>query len=369
MKTIVSLPVHECRRVIEDQLRNLSYFFEDVTIILHLSQSYKENTDFSMFHNVHVNPNRYPSRWGNVAYLHYANIKYALDEKIPFEYAVFCSSNELYIRKGVESYLQSSPVFMDPHGILTREGRFLYAPKRNVFYMRTALTDGCFADETLWHFVTTHQLPGICKSQIEGSAYHHTIVEKMWAILEKEFGLEYMMSAKYCAEEMLLPTVFLALNQKLASEGHSIIPKHQFSFVDWYHDFTVGMWIRAVRYWNGKHNRRLERYLQSIDAQHNIYAIKGVKRTYFNKIRNVVRKLIPTPALSKSDVREYAIADFHYNLALLKKELVPGKFVLTAANETLGVLSRIIGKPKSHLKWYVRDRALAVAKKRGWKIG
>ena len=56
MKVLISLPVHECRRVIDDQIRNITQCFEDPTIMLHLSASYTESTDFSAFPNAIVNP-------------------------------------------------------------------------------------------------------------------------------------------------------------------------------------------------------------------------------------------------------------------------------------------------------------------------
>jgi hypothetical protein len=365
MRVLISIPVHECRRVIEDQLRNLTYFFEDSVIVLHVSQSYKESLDFSAFPNVVVNPQRHASRWGNIVYLHYSNIEHALSQNIKFDYAVFCSSNELYFRKGVEEYLATADAFMDPRGFFDKEGNFAYGPERSVFYMRTALVNPALTDEKLWTFVEKNGLPGPLKSQIEGSAYSHAVMADIMKILKEEFTFEYMSQVSYCAEEILLPTVALAVVKRRNARV-----ARQFSFMDWCHDFTPRLWISSIKYWRGERKDRwLTHYFETIDAQKSVFAIKGVKRTYFNKVRNHMRSLGYGVSLTSQQVREYAKQDLDYNLRLWKKEIAPSRLALNTAHSVLGVGSRAIGKPKGYLKHKLRDRALAFLQKYRIKVG
>ncbi len=349
MKILISLPVHECRRTIEDQIRNIQYFIDNPIILLHICPNYKESTDFSMFKNVFVNPKRHKTRWGNIVYLHYSNIQFALKKRISFDYVVLNSSNDLYFRKGVENYLKTSKAFFDPRGIIVN-GEFTFQPPRNGFYVKTALDYGAVDDKKLLAFVKKYNLPGICKSYTEGSAYHRTVVQNIIMLLDKEFGFEYTEKIEYCGEELLWPTVALAVSKK-----QKITPKRQFSYFDLLRDFTPQLWIKSIRYWRGEEESTwLKRYFNRTGAHSNYYAIKGVKRTYYNKVRNYVRSLTREVKLNPEQVIEYKRLDRDYNERLRKKMMKPAILAEKIFQGILAILSRMIFQPRNYLTGTLR---------------
>lgn len=109
-KILFSLPVHERPDIVKNQIENINYFCPDSKIIIHVSagslallDEFKRNCQFD---NVMINPQSLPTIWSaGIMHTHVSNFLYALEQKIDFDYVVITSSNELFVRHGLEDYI------------------------------------------------------------------------------------------------------------------------------------------------------------------------------------------------------------------------------------------------------------------------
>ena len=108
-RILVSLAVHEKPDVIIDQIENFKYFLENVCFILHVSKSYFEKYEIEKLQNienVYLNPENLVTKWGNIISTHISNYNYA-KKNIKFDYVLFHSSNDMYVKKGAYDYIVS----------------------------------------------------------------------------------------------------------------------------------------------------------------------------------------------------------------------------------------------------------------------
>jgi hypothetical protein len=108
-RILVSLPVHEQPLVVLDQVENLRAFLPAQTqIVLHLSQAMgcdPAEVAPLLPDGVHVNPTSHATQWGDIAYLHNDNVRWALGALEPFDHVVLHASNDLYFRAGAAEHI------------------------------------------------------------------------------------------------------------------------------------------------------------------------------------------------------------------------------------------------------------------------
>ena len=119
MRVLVSIPVHEDADVVRQQIGNLERFLVDPLVVLHVSRGFDvDPSTLASSPRVLINPRRYATGWssGSCAEAHLSNLEYACEQGA-FDYAVLASSNELYVRRGLEDHISH-------HLVGTNPGRF-----------------------------------------------------------------------------------------------------------------------------------------------------------------------------------------------------------------------------------------------------
>ncbi|WP_274361651.1 hypothetical protein [Paenibacillus thermotolerans] len=116
MKVCVSIPVHECPDVINDQISNIKAAYgQNVIIVLHRSRQFRfpdriyANQDYNIFNKdqVFVNPVSLPTQYHNgLVHVHNANFRY-IAAQTDFDYFVLHASNDMYVRKGAQIHMAS----------------------------------------------------------------------------------------------------------------------------------------------------------------------------------------------------------------------------------------------------------------------
>jgi hypothetical protein len=104
---VYSLPVHENREVVIDQINNINKYNKHLTIkiVLHLSQRFyltnDEITSITNLSNVLVNQERLITGYidGSLFEAHLSNINCIYQNKLEFDHIVFLSSNMMFIRQ------------------------------------------------------------------------------------------------------------------------------------------------------------------------------------------------------------------------------------------------------------------------------
>lgn len=347
VRLLISLPVHECRRVIEDQLRNLAFFLNDPVVVLHLSQSYRDDVDFSAFPNVVVNPQRFPTRWGNISYLHCANVRHALDAGLEFDFVVHAASNELYLRHGLENYLESASAAFDDRGRPGPDGEF---PLHNAFFMKVGLNS-----------IRKSVLPALCESRgervchapIEGSSYRRDAIRRMYDLLDAEIGLEGLLDGRGGTEETVFPSLFMAV---ASAEEKARVRRHT-CFMDWRYELGVGYWKKIIRHLAGvAPDSSVAAYLRDVDAPPEVFSVKRIPRTYFDPLRCLVRdELMGGFSLPDDRAAEYRRQDDLYLRAERRAAWRGKKLRQNLFFGVCGVTSRLLGRRWSYLRFDVLE--------------
>jgi hypothetical protein len=106
-RACVSIPVHEAPAVVLDQVANLRAFLPaDTLVVLHVSAAFPEGHGLARLvdDGVLINPVSLPTAWGDTAPAHNTNFRFA-DAREDFDVFVMHSSNDLFVRGGVEHRL------------------------------------------------------------------------------------------------------------------------------------------------------------------------------------------------------------------------------------------------------------------------
>ena len=107
-KLLFSIPVHENQQVINNQIENILNNNPNSKIILHINQSFKNFVpNFTKYNNLFINSNRHNYIYGKgLLWIHVSNFLECMKQNIDFNYFVILSSNEMFIRKGLISYIE-----------------------------------------------------------------------------------------------------------------------------------------------------------------------------------------------------------------------------------------------------------------------
>lgn len=168
MKVLVSLPVHEQAEVVVHQLENLQRFLADPVVVLHVSADFDQDPEaLRVAPWVHVNPRRISTGWGSgvLAEVHCSSFEYAL-ANLDFDVALMASSNELFVRRGVEAWMDEFDV-----GMRT-------APVR-----RWSWQDACRCDRDLEDFCRQSGLETPYVGQVEGSFMRREVLAQVLEVL------------------------------------------------------------------------------------------------------------------------------------------------------------------------------------------
>lgn len=191
----ISLPVHENMDVIEDQIKNIRAFISHPKIFIHLGKKLnlkQAQKRFGKYKEVYLNPRQMDTGWGNIFHVHLSNIQLA--QNTAYDYMLFLSSNELFIRSGVETYVQKYDVGMQ-RNILSQNNFTMWEVRHEAY-----------KDPVLRNFVKKNHIQHIVGSQIEGIFIRRELLAQAMRLLGS-FD-DYVTGSTYPREEIFFPTCF-----------------------------------------------------------------------------------------------------------------------------------------------------------------
>ena len=207
MKLAISIPVHEQPDVVADQVANIRKFVPTAVIVLHVSQNFRWplrgllKRDFRKLEGVFVNPERLPTRWGDLVHVHNSNFRFARTQG-DFDYFAMHSSNDMFVAPGVEAYLETGDAGV--HQQPTHDG------------MEWKESKLARADEDLTRIMSSVGAKSIFGSQIEGTFYRTELFSRMTDAIDREYQFSLDKPA-YCREEIYYPTLAAAMARGLVT--------------------------------------------------------------------------------------------------------------------------------------------------------
>lgn len=241
MRIVISIPVHEEKEVVIDQIQNYKKYISNPIIVIHISKKFfqKEKGLFSeieRMENVYINPMNFDVGWGNIAHVHISNFVYACEKNIEFDYFLLHASNELYVRTGVESYIS----------------QFKAGFQRRILISQKSMWWPCamaYKDVVLHEIMKKCNATYIVASQVEGSFYSKEVFEK---IVEVTRDIDFIQGESYTREEIVFSTIaYCFLEEKDIGYPVTYSEVHQYDRGVWkiqrlYHSISVLPIIRNV---------------------------------------------------------------------------------------------------------------------------
>ena len=108
MKIFFNCLVYKDPDVVGDLILNIKKFVKDPVIVLHVSPDFNDFdfNRFSSINNVYINPNRYAhGQWGTKIKALVSNHDLLISKSIGFDYEIIFYPKMLFIRHGIEEYL------------------------------------------------------------------------------------------------------------------------------------------------------------------------------------------------------------------------------------------------------------------------
>lgn len=195
----VSIPVHEKPDVILDQISNVKKYIENVIIVLHISKVFYEKYEESTLdgnEGVFINPEHLATKWGDIVSTHISNFQY-LCGVAQFDYFVMHSSNDMYIRSGIEDYISQFEAGFQIRKVFQK-------------YSHWWPGDASFKDSQLdWIKQNCGQSMTVA-SQLEGSFYSFSLMKKIISVLQNVYDANDS-KIHYTREEVYFSTVASSL--------------------------------------------------------------------------------------------------------------------------------------------------------------
>lgn len=298
MKIVISILVHERKDVVLDQIKNFQFYIDRPIIVLHISKTFYEMEEgcfeeLNEFKEVYINPAHYFVEWGNIAHIHISNFQYIKNIVKEFDYFIMHASNDMYVKKGVESYICNYSAGMQRR--ILRYPKTMWCP-----------CEYAWRDEKLEEIMQKCHAKWRVGTQIEGSFYRKEIFER---IIEYIGNSDFWNNEDYTREEIYFSTVAYAI---IAEEeiGYPVT----FSEV---HRYDHGLWVRErllfsfcnIPFLKGiLHNRKYEEIRQYMIEQYKKKAHYAISKKDIRKIRSV-EKTIPCRKFMKDYPGEYQLYD------------------------------------------------------------
>ena len=192
MKIFFNCLVYKDPDVVGDLILNIKKFVDNPVIVLHIAPSF-EDFDFNRFSsidNVYINPIRYDhGQWGTKVKALTSNYDLLKTKNIDFDYEIVFYPKMLFIKKGIEGYLEGSDLCMPSPTKEKREAmEYALNTKMNVFTEEEKL----FFNNDIEKFL------------VEGMAFSKDISNKMYEMIK---CTQLYNREGHCYEEFILPTV------------------------------------------------------------------------------------------------------------------------------------------------------------------
>ncbi len=321
MQIVISIPVHEEKEVVVDQIQNYKKYMKNPVIVIHISESFYRNEngrfdEIEKIQNVYINSVHFDVGWGNIAHVHISNYLYICEKIKKFDYFLMHASNELYVRKGVEDYIS----------------RYRAGFQRRILFSNKSMWWPCemaHKDDVLKKIMEKCNAKNIVASQVEGSFYSREIFEK---IADATQGIDFSQGESYTREELVFSTIaYSFLEEKDIGYPITYSEVHRYDRGLWkiqriYHSFSILPVMNTVL----AHGRREKVYEWLVNRYESIGNYK----------------------IKKATVKEIVKGNRGYILRKNVMEDYPGKFQLYDGN--IYAVKRVERKMTNSVRMYIR---------------
>jgi hypothetical protein len=198
-KLLFSIPVHENQNIINNQIENILNFNPNSKIILHVNKNFNIfNNNLTNYKNVYINTKRFNYIFAKgLLWIHINNFLEAVSLNLNFEYFIIISSNEMFIKNGLNKYIENTK-----NGLQIVE--FDINNKWHNFHKK--LED----DEIIKNLLKDLNLNNFYGGQTEGQFYEKDVFKNIANIYLKYFGNKELHNFE--TEEIIPQTIFKSFN-------------------------------------------------------------------------------------------------------------------------------------------------------------
>ena len=282
MKLLFSIAVHESSESINDMIQNINYFVKKPVIVLHVKKG--SELSINKVHNVYINENSYITGFSDASLsaVHLSNFYYSKSKEMDFDYFLPFGSNQLFIRSGIEEYLDgvvcshAKPVSTSNyHYKLFKRDKLLKSILGS--YINKTAPEGTFYKKSeLEHKLKVFNIENYFNIIIpfyesEYGAKYRRMCTKVSKLLIK-LKLNLLIPSKiarysYASEEFLFPSIFT--NEKLTKEKYCFIP------------------------WAKKNFKvEIEEIKEILDDGGSFFSVKRVERNIDDEVRTYIREVV-----------------------------------------------------------------------------
>jgi hypothetical protein len=192
MKVFFNCLVYKDSDVVGDLIANIKKFVKDPVIVLHVAQSF-EDFDFNRFsyiENVYINTIRYDhGQWGTKVKALTSNHDLLKSKGIEFDYEIIFYPKMLFIKRGIEEYLEGFDLCMPSP---TKEKRDLME-----YALNTKMDVFTEEEKAFFNY-------DIEKFLVEGLCFSKDVSKKVYEMIK---CTPLYNRGGHCYEEFILPTV------------------------------------------------------------------------------------------------------------------------------------------------------------------
>ncbi len=217
---LFSIPVHEKPEVVENQIQNFLKYNPGASILLHISKQMppKEVAQVRQltrtYPQLFINPIQLYTGWADGCQfkIHLSNFQYALNQQIPFQYIALHASNDLFIQRGLQQYIQNYDAGFD--AITPLKYNPVAQQKINLekhFFFR--------------RLMKKNKLKTVIPSQVEGTFYRRDIVEILCNRLNPKntYDFPYLFSIGYHSKNSIRYKLFSFIEKVLRNLNITVI--------------------------------------------------------------------------------------------------------------------------------------------------
>ena len=198
-KLLFSIPVHENQQIINNHIENILNYNPNSKIMLHVNKSFKTfDNNLTNYHNVFINSNRYNYKHSKgLLWIHVNNFLEAIRLDIDFEYFIIISSNEMFIKYGLNLYIED----------IKNGAQIVNFDLNNDWHNFHKNLEN---DETMIRLLKYINLDSFYGGQTEGQFYEKNNFKKISDIYIKIFGDNEIHNFE--TEEVITQTIFKSFN-------------------------------------------------------------------------------------------------------------------------------------------------------------
>ena len=265
---LFSIPVHEKQDIVNNTIENIFHFNPNSKIILHINKTFKDfNPSLSNYHNLFINKTNIDYiKGGNLLAYHISNFDYCIKNNISFEYFILSASNELFIKRGSNIYIESN-----------KNGLQIVKQNEDTLIEWHNFKKNIENNESILKLFKLIENNNLCGGQTEGQFYQKHIFQKIYDIYIQITSTAQPLNFE--AEEIIPQTIFNSLNLQYKDPITLQNYTNNIDFtIQYIEELINNIKIKSNTLKNQLVSPHINKYSE------NIYSIKRVDRN-FNKIR------------------------------------------------------------------------------------